>query len=238
MDAGGEKEAPKKRKRDLEEDEAEGSTPSDLLGDKSDRPVTKRPKSGELADDDNYEAAPAEGADPDVAMVDEGGIAPPTKPKPAELSPPARPEIVDHIVFGINEVTKRLEQQSLALRTPKTATTTSGAGPCTATSSAPDPAALSSPKRHNPLRLVLVCRTDIDSPMMIAHLPTLAAACNSHAATETSPGSMTEPLNVLPGVILVGLPRGAEDTLSSASGLKRVAVMAFDVRLIFSSLSL
>lgn len=118
----------------------------------------------------------------------------------AESLESQRPKILDHTVMGINEVTKRLERQSAALRQPGLE------------------------MKHAAVRLVVVCRTDVDSPMMIAHLPMLVAACNSRAPIPDDP-----PVLNYPDVIMVGLPYGAQETLSAACGLRKVAVMAFDV---------
>lgn len=114
-----------------------------------------------------------------------------------------RPTILDHAIMGINEVTKRLERQSAALRQP-----------------------ITTENKHLPIRLVVVCRTDVDSPMMIAHLPILVAACNSRPPSDDPTHSA-----IFPEVVMVGLPYGAEETLSAACGLKKVAAMAFDVSL-------
>ncbi|KAG8862651.1 hypothetical protein FRB96_001210 [Tulasnella sp. 330] len=118
-----------------------------------------------------------------------------SKAEPSELQ---RPKILDHTIRGINEVTKRLERQSAALRQPGAEQTEAA------------------------IRLVVVCRADVDSPMMIAHLPMLVAACNSRA-----PVPDDSALSYL-DVIMVGLPYGAEETLSAACGLRKAAVMAFD----------
>lgn len=132
---------------------------------------------------------------------------------PIEPSPPlAKPEILNHVLFGINEITKRLESQSAALRS-------------------------SSPLPSPPIRLVLVCRPDMDSKHMVAHFPTLVAACNS--ARPPIPESTDQaPAERPPDLLLVALPRGAEETLSTAAGLRRCAAVAFDVCSLVSSIVL
>ena len=70
-----------------------------------------------------------------------------------------------------------------------------------------------------PIRTVLVCRADIDPPLLVAHIPHLVAACNS--ATMKDPS--------VKGVKLVSLPKGAESSLGVAVGLRRISVLAFDV---------
>ncbi|KAG8919259.1 hypothetical protein FRC01_001374, partial [Tulasnella sp. 417] len=164
---------------------------------------------------------------------EESSLPPPKKRKPdgppgaqdgTVALAPTRPEMLDHVVFGLNAVTKRLEAQSFGLRSPSN-------------KDLPPPSSASSEALHTaqsehseddrrrkvaPLRLVLVCRTDIDSPTMIAHLPTLTAACNSAQRPQT------EARPLFPDVLLVGLPYGAESTLAEGSGLRRAAVVAFD----------
>ncbi|KAF8740413.1 KRI1-like family, partial [Rhizoctonia solani] len=109
------------------------------------------------------------------------------------------PPLLNHCVFGINEVTRRLESQIhpdvLGAEIASNAT--------------------SKPK----LRFVVVCRTDVDPPILIEHLPVLVASCNS-AIPSSSEDSMF--------IKLVTLPMGGEHTLAEVVGLRRVAVMALD----------
>ena len=70
---------------------------------------------------------------------------------------------------------------------------------------------------HPHIRVFFVCRADIDPPILIDHLPHLVSACNS---SRKAPDF----------VKLVPLPKGAEFTLAAAMGLRRVAVMAVDVK--------
>ena len=124
--------------------------------------------------------------------------------------PPAQ----NHVVIGINNVTKRLEKQTERVRYPPPVVVkaTSAPGPSTAPSAQP------TDKPPSPIRLVLVCRADVDPPILIDHVPHLVAAHNSSTAADAP-------------IKLVCLPKGAELTLANAVGLRRVAVLAFDVRL-------
>ncbi|KAL5638433.1 hypothetical protein ACGC1H_005200 [Rhizoctonia solani] len=110
------------------------------------------------------------------------------------------PPLLKHCVFGINEVTKRLESQ---IHPNALGTTT---------------ASVASSKPQ--LRFVIACRTDVDPPMLIDHLPALVAACNS-AIPSNSEDKMF--------IKLATLPMGGEHTLAEMVGLRRVAVMALDV---------
>ncbi|KAF8743710.1 hypothetical protein AX14_001231 [Amanita brunnescens Koide BX004] len=107
--------------------------------------------------------------------------------------------IVDHLVVGLNAVTKRLEEQ--VRKRPHSVTITKD-GPTADTRAAkPD------------LCLVLACRADIDPPLLIDHLPHLIASCN--AIQKES-------------VRLASLPEGAEGTLAKSLGIRRVTVIGFD----------
>lgn len=109
------------------------------------------------------------------------------------------PPVLQHLVVGINEVTKRLEHQIQQSRVTVVTTAKDSAIP----SQGPD------------LKIILVCRADIDPPLLIDHLPHLVAACNSTQTSHT--------------VKLVPLPKGAEPSLAQAIGLRRAAVVGIDV---------
>ncbi|RPD81890.1 hypothetical protein L226DRAFT_607118 [Lentinus tigrinus ALCF2SS1-7] len=121
----------------------------------------------------------------------------------------AAPSILQHMVVGINEVTKRLEALARSYRQTIVPTTevqsiSGSSGPSTTS------------------RLVIACRADVDPPILIGHLPHLVAACNSagkHSASKTS-----EP----DGTWLVPMAKGAENTLAEAIGLRRVAVILIE----------
>lgn len=116
------------------------------------------------------------------------------------LSPP---ELWNHVVFGINEVTKRLEEQSQARRHVISR------------------GSVQTPNTHTraPLALVLVCLADINPRLLVAHVPPLVAACNSRP--KDVPG--------LDVVHLVQLPKHSETQLADAFGVRRLSVLAFDV---------
>ncbi|KAF9535672.1 hypothetical protein CPB83DRAFT_888356 [Crepidotus variabilis] len=110
----------------------------------------------------------------------------------------AAPFIFQHLVCGINAVTKRLEAQTHAARRPVITTGITHEPQMTC----------------KPLKYVLVCRADIDPPMLIDHLPHLVAAFNS-----TRPQNFTK---------LVPLPKGSEASLAEALGIRRVAVVGLE----------
>ena len=111
--------------------------------------------------------------------------------------------IVDHLVVGLNAVTKRLEEQ--VRKRPHSVTITKD-GPAADTQTT-----------KSDLCLVLACRADIDPPLLIDHLPHLIASCN---ATQKE------------SVRLASLPEGAEGTLAKALGIHRVTVIGIDVCII------
>ncbi|KAG6890008.1 hypothetical protein C0995_012968 [Termitomyces sp. Mi166 len=110
-----------------------------------------------------------------------------------------RPPVSKHLIVGINEVTKRLEQQVRIERVTQVTTLHSSAN------KSPSPCSLS---------VILVCRSDINPPILVDHLPHLVAAFNSLRPDQP--------------VRLVPLQTGAETRLSQAVGLRRAAVLAFD----------
>lgn len=127
----------------------------------------------------------------------------------AKTSKTATPPILKHLCIGINEVTKRLEAQAKARRTAV-------ARPGNKT----PPQAEDQPPA-TPISVVLVCKGDVNPPLLVAHLPPLVAACNSSRR-----GSATD--NSTPNVKLVPFPKGAEATLTAALGLRRSAVIALE----------
>jgi ribonuclease P/MRP protein subunit POP3 len=112
------------------------------------------------------------------------------------FDPPQPPRITSHVLFGINEVTKRLEKQ---LDVAKKSSVSSS--------------------RPAPICAVFACIEDLETPILLSHLPQLIAACNSTGAHKDR-----SPLKLVP------LPKGAESTLANASGLRRTSVIAFEVR--------
>ena len=117
------------------------------------------------------------------------------------------PPILQHLIIGINEVTKRLEHQ---VKSTRRVVTVSESGMHVVTES------------RSPIKVVFVCRADVDPPLLIGHLPHLVAACNSSFHDQG-------PFSDLPCIKLVQLPKGAEFTLAESIGIRRVAVLAMDV---------
>ena len=122
-----------------------------------------------------------------------------TSTEPLKSTPP----VLRHVTVGINEVTKELESLTKLYRE-----TLPGEAP-----QAVQPLDVSS------ARLVLVCREDVDPPLLINHIPHLVAACNSMRPRQTGKSP----------VYLVSFSKGAESTLAAAMGLRRAASMAIKV---------
>lgn len=120
------------------------------------------------------------------------------------------PQIMPHLVLGINQVTKRLEHQARAYRQTLSAAEALTDGD----------ASQSSPS--GTISIVFACCADVDHPMLISHLPTLIASCNSSYNSMTNSESY-------PPIRLVPIPKGSESLLADATGLRRVAVLALDV---------
>jgi ribonuclease P/MRP protein subunit POP3 len=112
------------------------------------------------------------------------------------------PPVLQHLTIGINEVTRKLESQIKSSRQ---------------TVIISDKCTVSSEYSQQPrIKVIFVCRADIDPPILVDHLPHLVSACNS----------LRKPSDF---VKLVPLPKGAELTLAAALGLRRAAVIAVDV---------
>jgi len=116
----------------------------------------------------------------------------------------APPALLKHLTVGINEVTKKLELLSEQLQ------------------------ALGKTNRSKPVQatqtmspqFIFVCRADVDPPALIAHLPSLVAACNSRIEDEAvSPSDVT---------LLVPFPPGSESTLANHLGFRRASVISID----------
>ena len=121
----------------------------------------------------------------------------------------ASPSICRHIIYGINVVTKRLEEQTRMARRPIIALVPDTDQPAAENAT---PAAA--------VKYVFVCRNDVDPSLLLDHLPHLVAAYNS-----------TRPLSSY--TILVLLPKGAELSLAQALGIRRVSVFGIDVCFLF-----
>ena len=122
------------------------------------------------------------------------------------------PPVISHLILGINQVTKKLENQARAYRQTLTATPTIKDTSQSTTS--------------GPISIVFVCRADVDPPLLISHLPTLIASCNSSRNVLMNP-------EAYPPIRLVPVPKGSESLLADATGLRRVAVLALDVIVLF-----
>lgn len=149
----------------------------------------------------------ARGPDADHATLtlqdESSGFADPSTADDSQSDPPKPPSIMSHVLFGINEVTKRLERQIDFVKNP-----------------------LLAPSEPVPICLVVACVEDLETPVLVAHLPQLIAACNWTGAHKDR-----SPLKLVP------LPKGAESTLANASGLRRTSVIAFEVRTSVSALN-
>ncbi|KAF9567015.1 hypothetical protein CPC08DRAFT_681855 [Agrocybe pediades] len=86
--------------------------------------------------------------------------------QPSELVQQSQvPLLLQHGVYGINQVTRRLESQGQDLRRPIIASTTS-----------------KDELAH--LRCVFICREDLDPKILVDHIPPLVAAYNSRKPQE------------------------------------------------------
>ena len=133
-----------------------------------------------------------------------------------EVVSPTVPQITPHLILGINQVTKRLEHQARAYRQTLSATKTLTDN------------GTYEPPPSRPISIVFVCRADVDPPLLISHLPTLIASCNSSRNSLKDPESH-------PPIKLVPVPKGSESLLADATGLRRLAVLALDVIVLFHS---
>ncbi|KAH9837012.1 uncharacterized protein C8Q71DRAFT_756488 [Rhodofomes roseus] len=112
-----------------------------------------------------------------------------------------RPDVLNHLTFGINEVTKLLEKTSRSYsRTTVSASSTQ------------------EPPSDDRPRIILVCRGDVSPPALLQHIPHVVAACNTRGM-----GKGTD------GIHLVTLSKGAEASLAEAVGLRRISVVAVHV---------
>ncbi|KAF7303309.1 Deoxycytidylate deaminase [Mycena kentingensis (nom. inval.)] len=109
-----------------------------------------------------------------------------------------RPAILNHMSFGINQVSKRLDAQIRLVRKVTSF-----------------PAIQDNRPPLPPLKLILVCRGDIDPHVLIDHFPHQIAAFNA--------GKPEQPLK------MIYLPAGAEARLAVAMGVRRIAVLGLDV---------
>ena len=164
-------------------------------------------------------SAGSEDGAPDPVTLPVGAPSVPNEPMDTqdadqEAVNPTEPPIVPHLILGINQVTKRLEHQARAYRQTLSVT------------EPPADNGTSEPRPSRPISIVFVCRADVDPPLLISHLPTLIASCNSSRNSLTDPESH-------PPIKLVPVPKGSESLLADATGLRRLAVLALDVIVFF-----
>ncbi|KAF7307056.1 hypothetical protein MIND_00498700 [Mycena indigotica] len=120
-------------------------------------------------------------------------------PEVVESEPaPVDSNLRKHVYIGINQVTRRLEAQLRSSRKVTVIPTTE-----------PQQSAVV------PLKLILVCRADVDPHILIEHLPQEIAAFNS-----TKPKELVK---------MLYLPAGAEAMLAEVIGIRRLAVIGLDV---------
>ncbi|KAL0067914.1 RNase P and RNase MRP subunit [Marasmius tenuissimus] len=74
------------------------------------------------------------------------------------------------------------------------------------------------PPLPSPIRVVLVCRADVNPPILIDHIPHIVAGYNSSLPSGGEDKA----------ILLIPLPAGAEHTLADAFNLRRVAVVGLD----------
>ncbi|KAI0801015.1 hypothetical protein C8Q74DRAFT_1239913 [Fomes fomentarius] len=114
-----------------------------------------------------------------------------------------------HVVVGINEVTRTLENLASSYRI---AVTPNAVRHGDVVRSSLTPRSIS--------RLVIACRGDVDPPILIDHLPNLVAACNSAHKALNSVDSEK--------IWLVPMSKGAEGTLAGALSLRRASVILIE----------
>lgn len=118
------------------------------------------------------------------------------------------PLVLKHIKFGINEVTKLLESQISMLRQ------------CLL-----DKRPMEDDDIPSPL-VIFACRWDLNPPTLLAHIPHLVASVNTLASTYHVNFTEAPPI---PEVKLVNLPKGSENPLAEAMGMRRVSMVALNV---------
>jgi hypothetical protein len=127
--------------------------------------------------------------------------APDEAPIDYSSSDPSQPQ---HLIIGINQVTRALEHQLQFSRRRITL--------CTSSQRVDQPDVPSSN-----MAIVFVCCADLDPPALVDHIPYLVAGCNSAK-------------DIPQTIRLVPLPKGSEATISQTIGLRRAAVIGIDVR--------
>ncbi|KAF8846061.1 hypothetical protein BDN67DRAFT_888142, partial [Paxillus ammoniavirescens] len=125
-------------------------------------------------------------------------LAPDGAPTDHSSSPP------QHLIIGINQVTRALERQLQFSRRRITL--------CTSSQRVDHSDVVPSSN----MAIVFVCCADLDTPALVDHIPYLVAGCNS--------------AKDIPQIVirLVPLPKGSETTISQTTGLRRAAVIGID----------
>ena len=143
---------------------------------------------------------------------------PPADPKAVFLAKHPRPEVLAHLVLGINEIGKELSIKPLSLQPPPLAASVSAGASETSATALRQPR----PPPLSPLRYVFVSLSDINPPSLVGHLPAAVAGWNGRnkAAGEAD----------ATGIRLVTLAKGAEALLAQALGVRRAAVLGVRVR--------
>lgn len=203
---------PHSTKRKRNEEDTDITSATNPLEDVAELPSAKKPRVSTSSAEEESHVLSADAASIVVASTNHAEPTPMTVLSEGTATsadgggvgrePTLPPELWHHVVFGINEVTKRLEEQSQARRH-----IVSSVG------------SVQTPDVHVPLALVLVCLADVNPRLLVSHIPPLVAACNSRP--KASPG--------LDVVHLVPLPRHSETQLADAFGVRRLSIIAFDV---------
>lgn len=124
---------------------------------------------------------------------------------------PDPPQILSHVNFGLNEACRMLERHISSIR--------------------------ESLLHSRPLdqeivvpRIIMACRFDVNPPDLFSHIPHLVASANTLATLYS--GKFPSKPSPLLEIKLINLPKGAEDSLSEAVGIRRLSMVTLDVRFI------
>ncbi|PVF93555.1 hypothetical protein CPB86DRAFT_808932 [Serendipita vermifera] len=121
-----------------------------------------------------------------------------------QISVEARPEIADHVVFGINEVAKALERHISKIR-----------GALLNKESF-------SEETEIPIA-IFACLWDLNPPTILSHIPHLVASANTLLTILAT--KSTEQSATFPDMKLINLPKGSESSVSEAIGMRRVSII-------------
>ncbi|CAG8707645.1 1660_t:CDS:2 [Cetraspora pellucida] len=139
-----------------------------------------------------------------------------TSSKSISLPPPPPPPILSCIVIGINDVTKHLEQTiNPDIKTNFKRKYAQGLSHSLISTNPnnqlvnPSPIVIQN-ESLTPLRMIFVCKADISSPHLCAHLPIMSSIARN--------------------VLLVPLPLGAEELISNKVGIKRASCIGVKIK--------